>query len=103
MLAVGQARASQSTVALYDTATGKLLRTLKERGLVNAIAFAPDGELLATAGAEHAVRLWNVATGRKVRELAGHTEPQYCVAFSPDGRYVASGGKARRVVMWRLR
>jgi WD40 repeat protein len=35
--------------------------------------------------------LWNVASGRAVRQLKGHTAPVSSVAFSPDGKSLASG------------
>src|SRR5437867_1897110 len=39
---------------------------------VFSVAFAPDGRTLATSGYDAAVRLWDVRTGREVRQLLGH-------------------------------
>src|SRR5436309_3424402 len=60
--------------------------------LIYHLAFSPDGKLLATAGFDNVVKLWEWPSGKEVRTLTGHTGPVYCVAFSPDGKWLASAG-----------
>jgi hypothetical protein len=50
------------------------------------------GRLLAAAGTDNMVRLWNPATGVQIRTLTGHTKEIFGVASSPDGYLLASGG-----------
>ncbi|MFJ8013642.1 helix-turn-helix domain-containing protein [Streptomyces sp. NPDC096339] len=69
-------------------------------GRVNALAYAPDGRTLVSAGADRTVRLWDPAGALPPAVLAGHTDEVLGVAFAPDGRTVASGGVDRTVRLW---
>src|SRR5439155_20572923 len=65
-----------------------------------AIAFSPDGKLLASASRDRTARLWDVQTGKQIAALDGHRGGVYAVAFSPDGRTLASAGADRSILLW---
>jgi len=46
------------------------------------------------------IHLWDVATGREIRRLAGHTGPVTSVSFSPDGKTLASGSWDYTIRLW---
>ncbi len=63
-----------------------------------AVAWAPDGRRLATAGGPE-VWLWS-ADGRLQRRLQAHTRQVNSLAWSPDGRRLASGSWDATVILW---
>ncbi|MFJ6602214.1 WD40 repeat domain-containing serine/threonine protein kinase [Streptomyces lydicus] len=69
---------------------------------VNAVAFSPDGKILAGACDDETVRLWDVATHRVTATLIGHRGRVFTLTFSPDGKTLASGcdDGAGRVRVW---
>jgi WD40 repeat protein len=81
------------TLRLWDAATGSLLYDLRCPDQVNSIAFAPDGKTLASAGSDGSVALWEVSTGRWLRNAASDDARLDCVAFSPDGLLIAACGR----------
>jgi WD40 repeat protein len=70
--------------------------------LIYSVAFSPDGKLLATAGFDNVVKLWEWPSGKEVRTLAGHTGPVYCVAFHPNGTMLASGSLDKTIRLWNV-
>ena len=68
-----------------------------------ALAFAPDGRILATAGHDGTVGLFNPETGRELVRLDGLAATLSAVAFSPDGRTLLAVGNDDDIRTWDLR
>jgi len=68
--------------------------------VVTAVRLHREGQLLATAGDDHRVRVWNLADGKLVHKLDGHTDWVRTVDYSPDGRILASAGNDRQIIFW---
>jgi hypothetical protein len=56
--------------------------------------------MLASGADDHAVKLWDPATGQELRTLSGHSDWVTGLAFSPDGKTLASGGFDDKIKFW---
>ncbi|HAX80298.1 MAG TPA: hypothetical protein DCY88_31795, partial [Cyanobacteria bacterium UBA11372] len=48
-----------------------------------AIAYSPDGKILASGSSDRTVKLWDIATGNCIKTLHGHADIVHSVAISP--------------------
>src|SRR5262249_2458571 len=63
--------------------------------------FGPDGEHIASAGSDGAIKVWHIRTGKVVQTLGNAHKGVACaVAFHPDGRHLASVGADKLVRVW---
>ena len=79
-------------------AGGTALSRLNHDGPVQAVAFSPDGTVVATASADFTARVFRPAAGAELARL-DHDGPVNAVAFSPDSAMLAtaSGDRSARV------
>ncbi|HEX4591824.1 MAG TPA: PQQ-binding-like beta-propeller repeat protein [Gemmataceae bacterium] len=98
-----------NTLALWDCATGKLIRELPAPPNSLAALFTfNDGRLLAydkaTADeeAESVINLWDITGNRLVRRFAGHSGGVNSVIMSADGRMLASRGPDKTIRVWEV-
>lgn len=69
-------------------------------GFVHALAFSPDGHLIAAACDDKTIALWRLSRPFDWRSLAGHTARVTSVAFSPDSNRLASASDDKTVRIW---
>jgi serine/threonine-protein kinase len=72
------------------------------RDVMHGVAFTSDGKTLASAGEDRGVRVWDVATGRRVREWADLGSPVNGVAFAPDRRHLVTANANGTAYVLRL-
>jgi WD40 repeat protein/transcriptional regulator with XRE-family HTH domain len=113
------ALAAQLALAAYrDVPTSTALTSLLESsaypaaarlhdsaGLVQSVAVSPGHHLLAAAGADGTLRLWDIARTARALPLSmpmrlGSAQPLYATAISPDGQIVAAAGAGHTVRLW---
>ena len=87
-------------VIFWDVASGRQVQTISQptSGMIQTIAFSPDGRLLACGGGRSRgddvpageVMIWEVASGKELATLEAPSGEVQRVAFSPDGRSLAA-------------
>ena len=81
--------------------SGAAIQVLQHHRDVNAVAFSPDGRLLATGSDDYMAQVWEVASGRE-RSRITHHDWVRGVAFSPDGRQLATASYDHTARIWEL-
>ena len=95
-------------VSLCDPWKGRVIKRLQGWKsstdiilLIRALAFSPDGKHLAAGDNEGRLAIWQVKTGKLVRELhLGKKRRIYCLSYSPDGKSLAVGHE-RGLSIWK--
>lgn len=111
-----------SSVRIWRVEDGRMLRSIDAGNHVYHVAYTPDGKYIAGAGRERGfvgtfwrkiaprlsgrdrttVRVWRVADGSLVLELAPHAGNASDVAISADGQWLATSGDEGRGTVWRV-
>jgi WD40 repeat protein len=79
-------------------AKDKLLARLT--GGIAGVAFSPDGSLLAYAGEDKLIHVWDLQKDKELEAFKGHKQFIRTVAFSPDGKQLVSAGDDPGVFVW---
>ena len=78
---------------------GKPVRDLVEStDSVFAVAFSPDSKKVAAAGADRAIRIWEVESGKELATIEDHADWIFDIAFSPDGKRLASASRDKTAI-----
>ena len=80
--------------------SGNEIRAIEEQSKPLCVAISPDARLIASGGMDGRATLWERASGRLWRQLAGHTGRIRGVDFSPDGKWLASASADGSVRIW---
>ncbi|MDX1993752.1 MAG: WD40 repeat domain-containing protein [bacterium] len=94
-----------NTIEVWDAASGQSFRSINAHpGEVRAIAYSPDGTLLASGGnsPDSTVRIWDPSSGALVHILNGHTASIRSLAWHPQGTYLASASLDGTVRLWNV-
>ncbi len=88
---------------LYDVALapGLARQIVAGGGWRWAMDVSPDGSLVASAGDDPAITIWELSSGEELRRLAGeHDDSLGDLAFTPDGRFLLSSAYDDQILLW---
>ena len=99
---IASARGFEGGARVWDVATRTLIATVGVQQFVPdwSVAISPDGRILAIGGFGPTVRLYDVRTGKLVRELDQAGAGAFALEFSPDGRVLAVSGSEPVASLW---
>ena len=102
LILIGGGRHSVDGYAvLCDLATGnRIAKVGDELDIVMAADISDDNRLIALAGPQKMVRVYDTLTGERKWEQKKHTDWIYAVRFSPDGLLLATADRAAGLVIW---
>jgi WD40 repeat protein/serine/threonine protein kinase len=95
LLEVGDGR-----VRLIDLASGTSRPLYEGRNVTSGATFSPDGTRAAAAYGAGIVQVWNIADGREVLTLTGHSDYVNSISYSPDGARIATASDDRTARVW---
>jgi WD40 repeat protein len=90
------------TVKLWQKPASTKVREIAVGAVITSIAVSPNGQTIATAGADNAIKLWNAADGAAGKVLAGHAAAVHALAFSADGTKLASASEDKTIRIWNV-
>jgi WD40 repeat protein len=87
---------------IWRVADGSLVREIKDAhaDTVFSVRFSPDGQHLASAGADRLVKVFAASSGEQIRSFAGHTAHVLSVNWKADGKLLASCGTDQSIKLW---
>jgi WD40 repeat protein len=91
---------ADGTIRTWTVADGKMARNTNTGAPVRDIAISPDGKLLAAAGEDKIIHVYNPADGKLVVTLTGHAQPVTGVAFSRDNTRLLGAAADGTVGVW---
>ena len=95
----------RGVATIWNVETGEKITELGEGhgDILFDAEFSPaNQQLLATAGYDRAIRLWNSETGKLLRTIKGHNGAVFDLAFSPDGTILASASGDETIKLWKV-
>jgi WD40 repeat protein len=90
-------------ITIPERLSWQCFQTLKgHQANIGAIDVSPDGKIIASAGEDQTIKLWQRETGKLIYSFVGVNEPLQTLAISPNGKSIIAGGLDGRISQWQL-
>jgi hypothetical protein len=93
---------TDNSACLWEVATMKEQTLFASHDGLSAATLSADGKWVLTCGRDQTVRLWDVASGKQLHKLTGHSDAVLAIAFLSDGRRAVSAGADGTFRTWQL-
>ena len=88
-------------VQLYELPSCQHVKTLEiHKDLIQGLAYAPDGQKLATGSYDRLIQLVEVSSGKTLHTFKDHSDAVYAVSWRQDGKLLASTSADRTIKIW---
>lgn len=94
---------SKGTVTIRETENFEEVQTLKAADAIQAFAFLPDGKGLITGGEDKVATHWEIESGKKIHEFAGHRKEIDTLVLSEDGELFFTTSRDGSVRVWSVK
>ncbi len=86
-----------------NQATPRVLRRIEgHQDIIYSGVIHPNGSLVATAGYDRVIHLWDMSNGQRIRSLEGHNGAIYDLDFDETGAVLASASADETIKIWRV-
>ncbi|MCH8830289.1 MAG: hypothetical protein IID45_11995, partial [Planctomycetes bacterium] len=104
-LATGGGDASRSgELMIWDVQKKTLIREIKDAhsDTILGLEFSPDGKQILSGSTDKFAKIFDVATGKKIRSFEGHTHHVLDVSWQADGSVIATAGADNVIKLWNV-
>jgi WD40 repeat protein len=90
-------------IKIYSTRTGEVQSKIKKHtDWVTAVAYSPNGKLLASADRNGGISIWDPENAQELFTLAGHKSAVTALSWRPDSKLLASSSEDGSVKVWEM-
>lgn len=89
----------------FFSAAQEQLETVIQKGhelAVVSLSLSPDSAFVATGSKDKSIKLWELSTGREVKNFLGHEKTVTSLDFSSDGKFLLSGSNDKTIRLWSI-